>query len=124
MVLSAGTTGAVGIGSVSKPEEQLALQLKSAHIEFTREYRPWKARRYRFDFCIHPYEFANVTFILIEVQGGIWNKGAHSSGIGITRDCEKYCLAAIDGYLVMPVTPDQIKSGKALQWIEKAIGRG
>lgn len=113
----------------SKPEEQLALQLKAVHIEFTREYRPWKDRRYRFDFCIHPYEFANVTFILIEVQGGIWmpkfgKKSGHTTGVGINNNCEKYCLAAIDGYLVMPVTPDQIKSGKALQWIEQAIGRG
>ena len=99
----------------SKPEEQLAFQLKASHIKFEREYRPWKNRRFRFDFYISTF--------LIEVQGGIWRKGAHSSGIGITRDCEKFCLAAIDGYLVMPVTPEQIKSGKALQWIEQAIGR-
>ena len=104
----------------SKPEEQLALQLKAAHIKFEREYRPWKARRFRFDFRI-PILFDD---ILIEVQGGIWKMGAHSSGTGITRDCEKYCLAVIDRYLVMPFTPDQIKSGKALQWIEQAIGRG
>lgn len=104
---------------MSKPEEQLAFQLKAAHIEFEREYRPWKARRFRFDFYIK----IPMDEILIEVQGGIWRKGAHSSGIGISRDCEKFCLAAIWGYLVMPVTPDQIKSGKALQWIEKAIGR-
>lgn len=105
---------------MSKPEEQLALQLKAAHIEFEREYRPWKARRFRFDFYIK----IPLDEVLIEVQGGIWRKGAHSSGTGITRDCEKLCLAAIWGYLVMPVTPDQIKSGKALQWIEQAIGRG
>ena len=114
---------------MSKPEEQLALQLKAAHIEFKREFRPWEDRRYRFDFCIPKAQWCGMSAslfnrFLIEVQGGIWQKGAHSSGIGITRDCEKFCLAAIDGYLVMPVTPDQIKSGKALQWIEQAIGRG
>ena len=108
---------------MSKPEEQLALQLKAAHIQFEREFRPWTDRRYRFDFYIPKAQWFGEGF-LIEVQGGIWRKGAHSSGSGITRDCEKFCLAAIDGYLVMPVTPDQIKSGKALQWIEQAIGRG
>ena len=115
---------------MSKPEEQLALQLKAAHIEFKREFRPWEDRRYRFDFYIPNAQWLGESSalldnqFLIEVQGGIWHKGAHSSGIGITRDCEKFCLAAIDGYLVMPVTPDHIKSGKALQWIEQAIGRG
>ena len=114
---------------MSKPEEQLALQLKAAHIKFEREYRPWKDRRFRFDFYISilqgiEIEASCANEFLIEVQGGIWRKGAHSSGTGITRDCEKFCLASIDGYLVMPVTTDQIKSGKALQWIEQAIGRG
>ena len=106
---------------MSKPEEQLALQLKAARIEFEREYRPWKDRRFRFDFMVG----AVLQYrILVEVQGGIWTKGMHARGTGIQRDCEKSCLAAADGWRVMPVTPDQIKSGKALQWIEQAIGRG
>ena len=119
---------------MSKPEEQLAFQLKAAHIEFEREYRPWKDRRFRFDFYISILQGALSTpeissEFLIEVQGGIWmpkfgKKSGHTTGVGINNNCEKYCLAAIDGYLVMPVTPDQIKSGKALRWIEQAIGRG
>ena len=114
---------------MSEPEEQLAFQLKAAHIQFTREYRPWKARRFRFDFRIPVQIDAYIANFLIEVQGGIWmpkfgKKSGHTTGVGINNNCEKYCLAAIDGYLVMPITPDQIKSGKALQWIEKAIGRG
>ena len=119
---------------MSKPEEQLASQLKAAHIKFEREYRPWKDRRFRFDFYVSIMQEIGVSYagcfrqLLVEVQGGIWmpkfgKKSGHTTGVGINNNCEKYCLAAIDGYLVMPVTPDQIKSGKALQWIEKAMGR-
>lgn len=98
---------------MSKPEELLAWQLKASGISFKREFRPWKDRRFRFDFKLD-------NKVLVEVQGGIWIKGAHSSGIGISRDAEKSCLAAADGYRVMPVTPAMIKKGTALLLIVKA----
>jgi hypothetical protein len=105
---------------VSKPEDLLAFQLKAANIRFFREVPMVGGRKFRFDFvCGHrdvKYE------VLVEVQGGIWKKGGHSTGTGITRDCEKFSLAAAHGYRVLPVTPAQIKSGQALMWIEVALG--
>lgn len=100
--------------SKSKPEELLAWQLKAAGIEFEREFRPWIHRRFRFDFKLSGN-------LLVEVQGGIWTKGGHSTGIGISRDCEKYSMAVAAGYRVMPVTPNQIKAGQAILWIEQAL---
>lgn len=100
--------------SQSAPEEMLAFQLKASHIKFVREFCPFLSRRFRFDFKLSDT-------LLVEVQGGIWNKGGHSSGIGITRDCEKYSLAAAHGYRVILVTPAQIKAGLALTWIEQAL---
>lgn len=114
---------------MSKPEELLAFQLKAAHIDFRREVKAIPDRDFRFDFwCGNTFitpELVTPTPrppVLVEVQGGIWKKGAHSSGTGITRDCEKFALAAVHGYRLIPVTPAHIKSGQALTWIEKALG--
>lgn len=60
--------------------------------------------------------------IAVEVQGATFVKGGHSSGVGIARDCEKACLAAIHGWRYLPVTKRQIENGLAVQWIAQALG--
>jgi very-short-patch-repair endonuclease len=59
--------------------------------------------------------------LLIEVQGGIWIKSGHSTGTGITRDCEKNNFAVQHGWRVLYFTGDMVKSGEALQVIEKEL---
>lgn len=108
---------------MSKPEDLLAFQLKAAGVWFVREHKLIHNRNFRFDFMCSPDKQTGVVpVVMVEVQGGIWKKGGHSTGIGITRDCEKFSLAAAHGYRVLPVTPAQIKSGQALMWIECALG--
>ena len=99
----------------SKPEALLAFQLKAAHIDHEREAKVIPGRRYRFDF--------RIGWLLVEVNGGVWAKGnsGHSSGTGITRDCAKAAEAVAIGFTVMSVTPDQVKKGQALDWIERAL---
>ncbi len=97
----------------STAEALLDFQLRAAGIEFERQFRPWRHRLFRFDFRVG-------NRILVEVQGGGWVKGAHVRGWGLERDAEKSCLAAADGYRVLPVTPAQIRKGVALAWIEAA----
>ena len=99
----------------SKPEAMLAFQLKVRNIPHEREAKVIPGRRYRFDF--------RLGWLLVEVNGGVWAKGAsgHSSGTGITRDCAKMAEAVSLGFTVMAVTPAQVKSGQALQWIERAL---
>jgi hypothetical protein len=60
--------------------------------------------------------------LLVEIQGGIWRKGGHSTGTGITRDCEKANLATLAGWRILSVTSAHISSGQALQWIQQALG--
>ncbi len=97
-------------------EAALALQLRCEQIHATPQHKFWPGRDWRFDFAIEPHKLA------IEVQGGIWNNGAHARGSGISRDCEKAAHAVIAGWRVIPVTGNQIKSGKAIEWIRRAIG--
>lgn len=65
----------------------------------------------------------------VEVQGGGWmrpdehgnRRGAHGGGAALERDCEKLTLASALGWHVAAVTPAQIKSGRAVQWILAAL---
>jgi hypothetical protein len=84
-------------------------------IKLVREYKFCPKRQFRFDFA---HTFASVG---IECQGGIWgSKMGHNSGSGITRDCEKICLAASMGWLVFPLTEQMINS-QYLKMIAKTI---
>ena len=112
----------------SAPEAMLELQLKSAKVAYEREYQAIPDRKYRFDFYCHTNGMPTFTgkVVLVEVQGGQWaarngSRSAHVGGYGMERDCEKASLAAVHGYRLIQVTPSQIRSGKALQWIEKAL---
>ena len=97
-------------------ESQLDFQLTAAGIEHEREFRAVPGRRFRWDFRVED--------VLIEVQGGIWQKGGHSTGTGITRDCEKANLATINGWRVLLFTGDMVKDGTALDIIRKAMEAG
>ena len=92
---------------------EFSRQLKLAGIDFFREVQVIPGRKYRFDFMIGQ--------LLIEVQGGIWQPGGHSTGAGISRDAEKTILAQLEGYMVFPITAEYIKSGEALRWVQRAI---
>lgn len=101
---------------MSRLEDTLATQLRFAGLDgFKREVRPIPGRRFRFDFAfLEPR-------LLIEVQGGTWAMGAHSTGQGISRDTEKLNLATIHGWRVLQFTTDQIRQGKALRWVQAAL---
>lgn len=103
---------------MSALEEVLAFQIKAKRLPPPdREYPAIPGRRFRFDFA-WPTEK-----LLVEVQGGTWIKGGHSTGKGIGRDCEKECLALAEGWRVAHVDGDQVRSGKAVQWIEAILWR-
>lgn len=74
-------------------------------VELHREYPFAKSlkRKYRAD-------FANIeSKVIIEIQGGIYGKGGHSSISGIKRDCEKFFCAAQLGWYVFPLYADMIE---------------
>jgi very-short-patch-repair endonuclease len=101
---------------VSPLEETLAFQIRAAGLpEPLREYRIVPDRRYRWDFVWRDENLA------VEVQGGIYTKGGHSTGPGIERDAEKLDLATLNGYRVLIVTRKTIESGQALKWIQLAL---
>lgn len=105
--------------SQSQLEAQLTFMIKAYGLpEPVREYRlpELPEREHRFDFVWLSQR------LLVEVNGATWvaNSG-HTSGKGIERDTEKCCLAVLAGYRVLVVTGLQVKDGRAVQWIEKAL---
>ena len=99
---------------MSKLEDELAFQLDAAGIAYQREYKFCPGRRWRADFYIRP-------MILVEVEGGNWNKGRHVRPIGFEEDAEKYDEAEILRFNVLRFTQKHIKSGWALQTIERLM---
>jgi len=100
----------------SELEAELDNQLRLARLpEPEREWRFHPVRRWRFDFSWPDVKLA------VEVEGGVWSLGRHLRGGGFTEDCVKYNEAALLGWTVLRFTGGQIKSGMALEQIERAL---
>lgn len=98
--------------AMSKGEEQLALHLRAAGIEFTREFKFHATRKWRFDFALPDH------LIAVEVEGGAWTNGRHTRGKGFIADLEKYEEAMRLGWNVYRCSPEMVKNGRALETIE------
>jgi len=104
------------MAKTSDLEESFAWQLKAGKLPApVREHCPVKGRRWRVDFAWLTEKVA------IEVEGGIWNGGRHTSGVGFTKDIEKYNALTLDGWRVIRVTGDMVKNGQALRYAELAL---
>lgn len=64
-------------------------------------------RRWRFDFA-WPEDSHKVA---LEVDGGIWQNGRHTRGLGYLRDIEKLNRAAVLGWRVIRCTPQTLITG-------------
>ncbi|RSO00912.1 DUF559 domain-containing protein [Acinetobacter pittii] len=100
---------------LSVGEVLLATHLKACKIEFEQEYKFHPKRKWRADFLITGKK------ILVEVEGGIWSGGRHTRGKGYIGDMEKYNSAAMMGFTVLRFSTEQVKSGLAVQQIEKMV---
>lgn len=76
-------------------------------------------RKLTVDFAWPNYRF------LVEVQGGIWlpGGGAHSRPMNIERDIEKAQLAAVLGFILIPVSGKDIRSRRAIQLVQIGLER-
>lgn len=87
-----------------------------AQWKFPRSDRP-KVResKWRTDFVMHDFK------LMIEIDGGIWIKGAHSHPQDIIRNMTKGNDAALLGYTVLHFTPSEVKSGHAVSFTQKVL---
>lgn len=91
-------------GKVSKLEQRFALLWRSMNgPALEREFRFHPTRKWRADFAHLPSR------TLIEIEGGIWIRGRHTTPRGFTADAEKYLEAAMGGWRVLRLVDQQIK---------------
>ena len=100
----------------SELELELLSQIRALGLpEPKREFRFYPTRRWRFDLA-YPERM-----LAIEVEGGTWVRGRHTTGAGFAKDCEKYNTAAMLGWTVLRYTADMIHSGEAVNQIEEVL---
>lgn len=105
--------------TMSHLEDKMAEQLDLAKIPYEKEVSVIPGRRFRWDFRVG----GPSKRVLVEVQGAVFVRGGHSTGVGITRDALKSNLAVLAGWKPIVVTAAHIKSGEALQWIQQALAQ-
>jgi very-short-patch-repair endonuclease len=104
---------------MSKLEDLLLFQIRAMGLpEPEREYRAIKGRMFRFDFAWTEPNHK----LLVEVNGGTYTQGAHSTGQGIARDYEKANLAQLAGWRVLTFDCKAVKSGEAVEVVRRALG--
>ena len=102
---------------MSDLEALLTFQMRALGLPaWETEYRFHRSRQWRFDLAWPHLRLA------VEVEGGIWTGGRHTSPTGFEADCEKYNEAAILGWRVIRVTGGMVKDGRAADIIQRAIG--
>ena len=101
---------------VANAADGLVTQCRQLELDLPHcEYRFHETRRWRFDLAWPAKRIA------CEVDGGGFVGGRHTRGMGLERDCEKANEAAIEGWRVLRVTPRQINTGAAIDWISRML---
>lgn len=85
------------------------------HTECVREYRFHPTRRWRFDYALPSYRIA------LEVEGGVWTGGRHTSPKGFLGDIEKYNTATLMGWRVFRVTPKNLYTRATIDLLRQAL---
>lgn len=83
-------------------------------LDCVKEYRFHPERRWRFDYAIPSHKIA------LEVEGGVWTGGRHTSPKGFLGDIEKYNAATLLGWRVFRTTPDALLTTATLKLIKQA----
>ena len=111
---------------MSKLEEALGWQMEIAGIPRPeREFRFDAKRRWRFDFAWPATVIGSDQHfgdLAIEVDGGTRTQGRHVRGSGYEADCEKVNEAQLQGWVVLRVTSEMVKDGRALRLVQRAFG--
>lgn len=84
-------------------------------VECVKEHKFHPTRRWRFDYAIPTAKIA------IEVEGGVWTGGRHTSPKGFLNDMEKYNTATIMGWRLLRTTPERLCSNETLQMVRDII---
>ena len=72
-------------------------------------------RRWRFDYAWPQHKIA------LEVEGGVWTGGRHTTGTGFVRDMEKYNTAALLGWRIFRCQPRDLQRSGIYEMLKSAM---
>lgn len=99
-------------------EDLFAKQLQSIGLtQFLRQYPFHGIRQWKFDFAFNELKLA------IEIDGAVYTNGRHTRGKGFEEDCEKKAEAAILNWTVLNFSTGQVKSGYAIEMVQRWLKR-
>jgi hypothetical protein len=81
----------------------------------TREYRFDPSRRWRADFGWEEER------VLLECEGAVWSGGRHTRGSGYLSDMEKYNAAAVQGWVLIRATPQDLCTDETVSLVRQAM---
>jgi hypothetical protein len=95
-------------------EERLAAYISSRGLRPpVRQHRFHPTRKWTWDFCWPELGVA------LEIEGAIFVKGGHSSGVGIVRDCDKQNAAMALGWHLFRATSMHFRDGSVFTLVEQ-----
>ena len=92
-----------------------ALCISTLKVDCVKEHRFHPVRKWRFDYAIPSHRIA------LEVEGGVWSGGRHTSPQGFLNDMEKYNTATLMGWRVFRCTPETLCTNATLNMIRGAM---
>jgi very-short-patch-repair endonuclease len=109
--------GEDAVKSVLKNEANLLLEmhLRELRLAFVKEHKFHPQRKWRFDYWLFLDDAA------VEIEGGIWVGGRHTSGAGYSKDLEKYREAAAMGFRVFRFSTSEVLDGTAREFLQKHV---
>lgn len=81
------------------------------------EYRFHATRKWRIDY----YFERNGKRVALEVEGGVWTGGRHTTGKGFMGDMEKYNAISTAGIVLLRTTPDRLMTAETIEMIKQAL---
>lgn len=99
----------------SAAEEQFSQQLAMLKLDHCREYLFHPTRKWRADFYLPDLN------LLVEIEGVSPTGTRHQRIAGFKLDIQKYAEAVSMGYNLLRITPDQVPSGKAIEYITRRV---
>lgn len=79
------------------------------------EYKFHPTRKWRFDYAWPNHKVA------LEIEGGVWTRGRHTRGSGFIGDMEKYNNAAMLGWRIIRITPNELYKTETINMLNKTL---
>lgn len=117
-VATSAKTHATARSEPSELEKHLLMSIRAAGVpEPVREYRFHPTRKWRVDFCWPTHMLA------VEVEGGLYRGGGHTSVAGLKRDIEKHRALTLMRWRLLRFHGDEVRSGLATEIIRQALAQ-